>query len=690
MVVQAALAALLTRLGAGCDIPIGTPVAGRTDEVLEHLVGFFVNTLVLRTDTSGDPAFSELIRRVRDADLTAYAHQDLPFERLVDLLRPARSLARQPLFQVMLAFQNNAQATSELAGLQTAVIPVATGTAKFDLSFELTEQRGTDGTPAGIHARLEYSTDLFDRASAGTIAARLNRILRAVTADPGLRLGRIDILDPAERHHILGEWAGPGTAHERSTIKELFEAQARRTPHHTAVISGGTQLTYADLNSRANQLAHHLIDQHHLGPDDVVALLLPRAADLVVGVYAILKTGAAYLPVDPAYPPERVDFLLGDARPVAVITATASSGLSGAAVRLMLDDPATAAEIAARSRADPLPARPVTPSDAAYVIYTSGSTGRPKGVVVEHGCVVALVSDQIARFNIGDGTRMLQFASFSFDAAVWELNSALLGGGTLVIATEEDRAPGQPLGDLIARAGVNLASLPPTIVSAFPGEMTLPADMVLIVAGEACPADLAERWSASRQMINAYGPTEATVCVTMSDRLRPQGKPPIGRALASARLYVLDEHLNPAPLGVIGELYIAGTQLARGYLGRPGLTAQRFVADPHGAPGTRMYRTGDLARWRADGQIDYIGRVDDQVKLRGFRIELGEIEAALAQHPAVSQVAVVVQEGRSPASSWSPTLSGTIPTRAFCGDLRASCCPTIWSRRRSYPWSGCR
>ncbi|WBP87684.1 non-ribosomal peptide synthetase [Kitasatospora cathayae] len=661
MVVQAALAVLLGKLGAGTDIPLGTPVAGRTAQALDGLVGFFVNTLVLRTDLGGDPTFRTLVGRARETVLAALAHQDVPFEKLVDRLGAGRSLARQPLFQVMLAFQNNAGARPELPGLTAEVRQIGTGTAKFDLAFELVEQYDGSGRPDGLTGTLEYSTDLFTERTARGLADRLAHLIGLLTGEPDRPLSGLDALLPEERELLLGSWSGAATPTTVGAVQlpALFQAQAHRAPERPALrwFEGGAvraEVGYGELNERANRLAHHLIALG-AGPGRIVALALPRTVDAVVAVLAVLKTGAAYLPVDPAYPRERIGYLLADSAPLAVLSHGSVAGRLPepvAAPVLLLDDPATAAAIAGAPAHDPDDTErtaPLGPEHPAYVIYTSGSTGRPKGVLVPHRAVAALAAEH-DRFGVGEGTRLLQFASFSFDAAAWELLTALLTGAVLVLAAEADRAPGEPLAELVATAGIEVVCLPPTVLAAWPVALPMPEGLTLITAGEACPPELVERWSAGRRMLNAYGPTETTVCATVSEPLAGAVKPPIGRPLAGARVYVLDEALRPTPPGVIGELYVAGAGVALGYLHRPELSAQRFTADPYadryGAPDDRMYRTGDLVRWTADGQLDYVGRADEQVKLRGFRIELGEIETALLARPGVEQAAAVVREDR--------------------------------------------
>ncbi|MGX1270555.1 amino acid adenylation domain-containing protein [Streptomyces phaeoluteigriseus] len=646
MVLQAALAALLRKLGAGTDIPLGTPVAGRTDAALERQVGFFVNTLVLRTDVSGDPTFRELIGRARTTDLAAYAHQDVPFEWLVEALNPERSLARQPLFQVLLALQNNAATDLALPGTRAETTAVPTGTARFDLAFELTEEQDAEGRPDGIAGLLEYSADLFTHESAESVAARLVSFLHALTERPDTALSGFDALLPAERERLFGEWNGSAVAApEPTTIARLFAVRAATDPHRAALaLPDGTTVSYGDLADRAHRLAHLLVERG-VRPGQVVALMADRSAHTITAVLAVLAAGAAYLPIDPAYPDERIAYVLDDARPAAVLTtaAVADRVPATAPEPLVLDAGTTLAGLAGRpTRA---PEHGPVPGDPAYVIYTSGSTGRPKGVVVGHASATALTA-QAARFGVREGTRLLQFASLSFDAAAWEMLTALVTGAVLVLATDDQRAPGDPLAAYLTDAGIDVVCLPPAVLAAWPEDRPVPSGITVITAGEACPPALVEKWAARTTLLNAYGPTETTVCATVSDPLVPGGRPPIGTPLAGTVVHVLDDDLRPVPAGVTGELYVGGASLAHGYLGRPDLTAQRFVTDPYGPSGARMYRTGDLVRRRADGTLDYVGRADDQVKLRGFRIELAEVEAALAAHPEVDRAAVVVREDR--------------------------------------------
>ncbi|GAA2477046.1 amino acid adenylation domain-containing protein [Streptomyces longisporus] len=614
MVLQAALAALLTRLGSGTDIPIGTPIAGRTDGRLDDLVGFFVNSLTLRTDTSGNPTFRRLLERVRDFDLAAYAHQDVPFDLLVEALNPERSLARHPLFQVMLAFTGHGSGpTLTLPGLSVAHESVETGAARFELSLYLGEQRHDDGTPAGIDGVAEYSTDLFDPATAERLTQRLVRLLTALAADPDRRIGDVDLLDDGERSR-LAEWTATAPEVPAAALAEIFRRQVRVAPEAPAL----NELTYAELDARADRLAR-LLAGRGIGPGDVVAVLMPRSVERVVAILAAALAGAAFMPVDPGLPRERVDFMLDDARPALVMSDIALDGERGE-----------------------LPTA-YDPRQPAYVIYTSGSTGTPKGVIVENRGLAALADTQIERFGLGADSRVLQFSAPGFDASVMELLMAFAPGGALVVPEETGPLVGEPLRRALTDGAITHALIPPAALATLPaGE--LPALQTLVVGAEACPGELVARWAPGRRMANAYGPTESTVCATISGPLCGDEAPPIGRPVAGTRAQVLDPWLRPVPPGAVGELYLSGTGMARGYLGRSALTAGRFVADPSGEPGGRMYRTGDLVRWSADGELEYVGRSDDQIKLRGFRIEPGEIEAALTRHPHVARAAVVVRE----------------------------------------------
>ncbi|MGW4690256.1 amino acid adenylation domain-containing protein, partial [Streptomyces sp. NPDC004244] len=638
MVLQAALAALLDKLGAGTDIPVGSLIAGRTDQALDDLVGFFVNTLVLRTDTSGDPTFAELLGRVREGALAAYAHQDLPFEHVVEALNPSRSLARQPLFQVLLALQNVPRTEFQLSGLAAEIVLVRTPTAMFDLGFHLLERGGTGGPAEGIVGRVEYSTDLFDHATVEALVARWLRLLAAVVTEPDRPLSRIDVLTAEERHELLVARNDTACPAPTADLPALFEARVRATPQAPAVVFEDTVLTYRELNLRANRLAHALIARG-VGPEQVVALRLPRSAELVVAVLAVLKTGAAYLPVDPEYPAARIAYMLEDARPAVV-----------------LDDLAAVTPAAEQPEHDP--AVVVDGRHPAYVIYTSGSTGRPKAVVMPAAGLLNLLAWHHRAVGGEPGTRTAQFTAISFDVSVQEILSALLYGKTLVVPTEEQRRSAELFARWLDRHGVEELFAPDLVVEALAeaaeeAGLDLPGLRLVAQAGEAMRLGGAVRRFQARRpgrvLHNHYGPAETHVVTAYQLPADPADCPlpvPIGRPIPNCRVYVLDAALRPVAPGVLGELYLAGAGLARGYLNRPGLTATRFVANPYGPAGARMYRTGDLVRWRADGELEFAGRVDHQVKIRGFRVEPGEIEAELAAHPGVARVAVLAREDR--------------------------------------------
>ncbi|GID33104.1 hypothetical protein Abr02nite_80870 [Paractinoplanes brasiliensis] len=657
MVVHAALASLLSRVGAGSDIPIGVPVAGRTDEALDDLIGFFVNTVVLRLDLEDDPTFAGLLDRSREAALAAYAHQDLPFERLVDALKPARSLSRHPLFQVMLALDNtgnDAARTSIVAlpGLDVDIEPVDPGDAKFDLSLSLDELHGPQGAPGGLRGFLEYSTDLFDEATARDLAARLGRLLAAVAADPDRPVSQIDLLDPDERRQLT-RWNDTGHPVPGETLAALLNAQAVAAADHTAVVFEGTELTYAEFDARANRLAAEL-RRAGVGPERVVAVAAPRSVELVLALVAVVKAGGAYLPVELDHPADRIAHMCRDAAPVlALTTVDAAKALpADGPPRLLLDSPRIRRLLATGDAAAPA-LDDLDPAHPAYVIYTSGSTGRPKGVQVSHRAIVNRLAWMQGMHRLDATDRVLQKTPSGFDVSVWEFFWPLLTGAALVVARPDGHRDPQYLAELITSRRVTTVHFVPSMLRPFVEHVDgrgCPTLRRVFVSGEALSRELQRRYhqAIGAPLHNLYGPTEAAVDVTFHE-CRPDagdGPVPIGRPIWNTRLHVLDARGRQAPPGVSGELYLAGTGLARGYLNRPGLTAERFVADPYGPPGSRMYRTGDLVRRRRDGSLDFLGRVDDQVKLRGLRIELGEIETVLARHPGIAACAVVVREDR--------------------------------------------
>ncbi|MEK3812140.1 non-ribosomal peptide synthetase DhbF [Bacillus sp. FSL R7-0685] len=665
MVLQSGLAALLTRLGAGTDIPIGSPIAGRNDDALGDLVGLFINTLVLRTDTSGDPSFRELLDRVRKVNLAAYDNQDLPFERLVEVLNPARSRATHPLFQIMLAFQNTPDAELHLPDMESSLRINSVGSAKFDLTLEISEDRLADGTPNGMEGLLEYSTDLFKRETAQALADRLMRLLEAAESDPDEQIGNLDILAPEERSSMVTDWQSVSEKIPHASLPEQFEKQAALRPDAIAVIYEDQALSYAELNERANRLSRFLISEG-VGPEQFVALALPRSLEMAVGLLAVLKAGAAYLPLDPDYPADRIAIMLKDAQPAFIMTNTKAANHIPPVEnvpKIVLDDPELAEKLNTYPAENPKNkdrTQPLSPLNTAYVIYTSGSTGVPKGVMIPHQNVTRLFAATEHWFRFSSDDIWTMFHSYAFDFSVWEIWGPLLHGGRLVIVPHHVSRSPEAFLRLLVKEGVTVLNQTPSAFYQFMQAEREQPDLgqalslrYVIFGGEALELSRLEDWYNRHpenrpQLINMYGITETTVHVSYIELDRSmaalRANSLIGCGIPDLGVYVLDERLQPVPPGVAGELYVSGAGLARGYLGRPGLTSERFIADPFGPPGTRMYRTGDVARLRADGSLDYVGRADHQVKIRGFRIELGEIEAALVQHPQLEDAAVIVRE----------------------------------------------
>src|ERR1700677_4846169 len=682
MVLTAATQVLLSRWTGQDDIAVGTAVAGRDRAELEHIIGFFVNTIVLRAAISPRDAFTTLLTQVRDTTLDAFAHQHVPFERVVDALQPDRDTSRTPLFQAMIVLQNTPATTPALPGLDIRPVPLPLTTANFDIAADFREHDGM------LAAALRYSTDLFDTATAERMAGHLQVLLAAIAADPSQLVGGIELASPAERAQVLAAGTGPAREVPPGTFPELFQAQAQRTPDATALVAGPAQLTYAELNARASQLARHLTAAG-AGPERLIALVLPRTAEMVTAILAVLKTGAAYLPVDPAYPQDRIAFMLADAQPILVITTTAAglpdiiTGPPGSATtgppRLDLDDPDTMAALARQPGTDLTGAdraAALHPAHPAYVIYTSGSTGTPKGVVVPHGGLANLHVSQRARFLPSDTVplRAALTASFSFDAS-WEELVLLASGHQLHLIDDQVRADPGALVRYIADQRIDVINTTPSYLEQLLAAGLLTHERhrpsIILPGAEPVPGHLWQALAAApgTASYNLYGPTETTVdavsCPVTGTR------PAIGRPLDNTRAYVLDPDLRPVPPGIPGQLYIAGAGLARGYLGQPGLTAQKFIACPFGAPGERMYATGDLARWTGD-TLEYLGRADQQVKIRGFRIEPGEIETALTAHPAIGGAAVIAREdtpGRKQLAAYLVPAPGGADVPS-AGDLR--------------------
>ncbi|HEX5541914.1 MAG TPA: amino acid adenylation domain-containing protein [Micromonospora sp.] len=629
MLLQAAVAGLLTRLGAGTDIPLGSVVAGRTDAELDDLVGFFVNTLVLRTDTSGNPTFGELLARVRETDLAALSHQDLPFDALVEALSPIRSLARHPLFQVMLVLQNLGESAFELPGMTVDFEPIGHGAAKFDLTLVLSERPGE----SGIAASFEYAKDLFDEVTVVSIAARLVRLLDAVVADPDVRLGDIDLLDAGERRRVLADWQGETVPFDTGqTVCDLIAARAAADPDALAVSAPDGELTYRWLVERAAGVARRLVTAG-VRPGTLVGVHLHRGVNLVAAMLGILQAGGAYVPLDPAYPASRLAFLVADTAMPVIVTASGMPRL-GDATAVLVDDPT------------PPPAAPVPgarPDGVAYVIHTSGSTGTPKGVVVRHRSLTDMCLDHARRYRITPADRTSQIAAQGFDATVWEIWPYLCAGASVHLPDQQILDDADALLDWMVATRLTVCFLPtPRLELLLDGpRLALTRLRWLFTAG-----DVLRRTPARAlpfRLMNLYGPTEFTVVASGCEvPVGGTALPPIGRPVANCAALILDDALRPVPVGVPGELFLAGAGVAAGYLNRPGLTASRFVAAPFGGPGERMYRTGDVVRWLPDGQLAFVGRADQQVKIRGIRIELGEIEAAIAQHSRCRQAVVDV------------------------------------------------
>ena len=638
MTLLAGFLTLLHRYTGLNDLAVGTPIAGRTQRETEGLIGFFINTLVLRGDLAGDPTFRELLRRVREMTLAAFTHQDLPFEKLVEELAPERSPSHSPLVQVMFALQNAPTGGWELPGLTATALEPATGTAKFDLTLAVTE------TASGLVAGLEYNTDLFDAATIGRMLAHWGRLLEGVVADPDRRVSALPLLDEAERHQLLVEWNRTEAGYrDRTTASAWFEELAARSPGALALAgeTGDLNLTFAQLDRQAGRVADRL-RARGVGPESLVGIFMERGPAMVAAMLGVWKAGGAYVPLDPDYPADRLAFMLRDtAAPVVLASKKYLDRLPATEAEIVDCDALLAGSETGAGQDGP---KACGPGNLAYVIYTSGSTGVPKGVAVTHRSLCNLAGWYQRTYGVTPADRATQLASPSFDAAVWELWPNLLGGASVHFPDDETRQVPARLLAWLADRRITLSFMPTPLLDAALAEPWPKA--LALRAVQAGGAQLHRRPAADLpvQIVNHYGPTEDTVCTTWHV-VAPAGAdlrfPPIGRPIANTQVYVLDPARQPVPIGVAGELYIGGAGLARGYLHRPDLTAERFVPHPFNPePGARLYRTGDLVRWLADGELEFLGRLDQQVKIRGFRIELDEIETVLAQHPAVKACAV--------------------------------------------------
>ncbi|MET0399298.1 MAG: amino acid adenylation domain-containing protein, partial [Longimicrobiaceae bacterium] len=648
MTALASFQLLLSRYAGEEDVVVGTPIAGRTRPELEPLVGVFVNTLAIRARMGGDPTFRELLRRTREAVLGAFGHQDVPFERLVEELRVERSLSHTPLFQVMFTLQSAPGRPPELPGLQQTMLQSPAESARFDLELGLAEH------PGGLRGGFAYDADLFDAATVERMAGHLRTVFRAVAADPDARLSRVPLLGEGERRSLLAEASGTPRRYPDALVHELVVEQASRTPGAVAVRSGGAALTYGELARRSARLAERLVERG-VGPESRVGLCVERSPEMLVGVLGILRAGGAYVPLDPAYPAERLRFVLDDAG-ISLVVATAAGAAALPGFRGEVVAPDAARGEGNGSGDDGALPHPPSPGNAAYLVYTSGSTGTPKGVVVEHRGLAGTLLAAREEFGLGGCDVAVVLASYAFDIWGFEALAPLLAGGTVRVLPADDVLDVQRLVAELEGAGV-LHAVPALMRQVVAevrasGRGTLPRLRLAFVGGDAVPPDLLDEM---REVFPAaavrvlYGPTEATILAT-SHLVGGGGRVErsvLGAPLGEARAYVLDPHREPVPPGVAGELYVGGRGVARGYHGRPELTAERFVPDPFGGGtmgGARLYRTGDRARRLADGTLEFLGRTDAQVKIRGFRIEPGEVEAALAAHPSVGAAAVVARE----------------------------------------------
>ncbi|MFK4362881.1 amino acid adenylation domain-containing protein [Rhodococcus sp. 27YEA6] len=651
MVLHSAVAILLARLSGTSDIVIGTPVAGRGDQALDDLIGMFVNTLVLRTEVDLEASARDMISRARESDLSGFGHADVPFERLVEVLNPARSQARNPLFQVMLSLQNlgqSMQQSLEVPGLRISGLDVESSAAKFDLQFTVWESDTADKV-GGLTVALVYATDLFDESSAKSIGKRLISVLEAVVADPSVRVGDVDMFDSGERSLVLESWNG--TAHEVADVSlvDVFDAQVAASPDSVAVSFEGVSLSYAEFDSRVNRLARYLVSVG-VGPESLVGVAVRRSVDLLVAVYGVLKAGGGYVPVDPDQPAERNAYVLESASPVCVIS-TSDVGFDAGVVPVVEVDVVDVSGFSDNSVSDIDRVSPLRSGNAAYVIFTSGSTGRPKGVSVSHAAIVNRLAWMQDEYGLDSSDVVLQKTPFTFDVSVWELFWPLQVGARLVVAVPDGHRDPRYLTSVIVGEGVTTVHFVPSMLEVFVTDSSVAACVSLtrvFASGEALPASVvADVWAVlpGVGVHNLYGPTEAAVDVTFHEVVPADVLGvPIGAPVWNTQVFVLDSRLSPVPVGVAGELYLAGVQLARGYVGRPDLSSDRFVANPFSGDGGRMYRSGDVVRWTASGELEYIGRSDFQVKLHGLRIELGEIESVIREHESVSSVVVVVRE----------------------------------------------
>ncbi|WP_009631984.1 non-ribosomal peptide synthetase [Synechocystis sp. PCC 7509] len=631
MTVLAALQTLLYRYTGQTDIAVGSPIANRNRAELEPLIGFFVNTLVLRVQLSSNLTFLELLAKVKQVTIDAYAHQDLPFEKLVQELQPARDLSKHPLFQVAISLQNTPITALELPELTLNPFEIENGTSKLDLELNFWE------SSAGLEAQITYSTDLCDRSTILRMAGHLQTLLAGIIYNPQQTLAELPILTATERQQLLIDWNNTQQNYPDKCIQQIFEEQVNNNPSAIALVHNNEQITYQQLNEQSNQIAHHL---QNLGvvPDVIVGICLEKSPLIIIAILGILKAGGAYLPIDPEYPKARSRFMLEDSQITILITQNSLFTEEWEHKLVFIEDLA----IALQNKYNPT--SPVKAANLAYAIYTSGSTGQPKGVLIEHRGLSNVIHAQRQTFDLKPQHRILQFASISFDASIFEIVMGLANGASLYLIPEKSRL-GASLTTYLRYHSITHATLPPAVLTTLVAEQ-LPALQTLILAGEAWTGDI-EKWTKNRRLFNAYGLTETSIWSTIAEI---GDSISIGNAIANTQVYVLDSNYQPVPIGIPGELYIGGVGIARGYLNRPELTAKSFIPNPFvetlqcNVSPPKFYKTGDLVRYLPNGKLEFLGRIDHQVKIRGYRIELGEIESLLLQHPAIQAVTVITQE----------------------------------------------
>ncbi len=633
MLLLAVFNLLLSRYSRQDDLCIGSPIANRPHPQTEGLIGFFANTLVLRNQIKSEQSFQQFLQQTRQTCLDAYQHQDIPFEFLVEQLKPVRSLSYNPIFQVMFAVENNDSEALNLPGLKIEWLDSSYPFAKFDLSLLVLESDGQ------LNCTWEYATDLFETITIQRMAEHWEVLLQQIVPNPQQTISTLSWLTKADQEK-LELWNQTNTNYTQDkTLVDLFEEQVNKTPDNIALVFEEQSLTYQELNQKANQLAHFLHQNYQIKPDTLIGICVERSLDMAIALLTVLKAGAAYVPVDPSYPEERIKYILENSKISLLLTQSFInnklsgffSDFSGQLINLdrLNFESFPCHNLALQSK----------PNDLAYVIYTSGSTGQPKGVMVEHKGLCNLALVEIETFDVHPSSRVLQFASFSFDAFIWEVLMAWGGGATLYLGNKDNLMPGLPLVERLRDDAITHITLPPSALAVLPWE-NLPSLQTIIVAGEACSPELVKKWSQGRNFFNGYGPTEGSVCATIAKYTSFEEKITIGRPIPNVQVYILDSHLQPVSIGVPGELHIGGAGLARGYLDRPDLTAEKFIEVNLLGKIERIYKTGDLAKWQNDGNIEFLGRIDHQIKLRGFRIELGEIEAVLLKHPAIKEVIV--------------------------------------------------